>query len=64
MERLLSRLSNKKIGDVEALIRFHEILLFLSAYPQSARIRHSRVAAARSRHRVEALSAADWSSQR
>ncbi|HEV2828921.1 MAG TPA: hypothetical protein VGW76_15105 [Pyrinomonadaceae bacterium] len=39
VERLVTRLSGKKITDVEALIRFHEILLFLSAYPQSPRSR-------------------------
>ncbi|MGH9875075.1 MAG: hypothetical protein ACRD9S_21680 [Pyrinomonadaceae bacterium] len=39
LERILTRLSRQKITDVAALIRFHEILLFLSAYPQSARIR-------------------------
>jgi hypothetical protein len=39
IERILIRLSRQKTTDVAALIRFHEILLFLSAYPQSARIR-------------------------
>jgi hypothetical protein len=39
VERILTRLSGKKIADVNALIRFHEILLFLSTYPQSARLR-------------------------
>ena len=39
VERILTRLSFQKISDVETLIRFHEILLFLSAYPASARVR-------------------------
>ena len=39
VERILTRLSRQKLEDVEALIRFHEILLFLSAYPQGARVR-------------------------
>ena len=39
VERILTRLSRQKITDVAALIRFHEILLFLSAYPSSARVR-------------------------
>jgi hypothetical protein len=39
LERILIRISRQKITDVPALIRFHEILLFLSAYPQSARVR-------------------------
>ncbi|MGH9931508.1 MAG: hypothetical protein ACREA9_20055 [Pyrinomonadaceae bacterium] len=39
VERILRRLSRQKISDVESLIRFHEILLFLSAYAHSARIR-------------------------
>src|SRR5947207_15706822 len=41
-ERILSRVARRKITDTEntdKLIRLHEILLFLSAYPQSARIR-------------------------
>lgn len=39
LERILARLSRQEITEIEALIRFHEILLFLSAYPQSARAR-------------------------
>ena len=39
VERLLVRLSGQKLEDIEALIRFHEILLFLTAYPQRARVR-------------------------
>ena len=39
IERILSSISQRKIGQVETLIRFHEILLFLSAYPATARAR-------------------------
>jgi hypothetical protein len=60
VERILTRLSGKKIADVRALIRFHEILLFLSAYPQSARIRQLAEAQLRSfDKRVEALREAE-----
>jgi hypothetical protein len=60
IERILTRLSGKKTADVQALIRFHEILLFLSAYPQSARIRQLAEAQLRSfDKRVEALSEAE-----
>ncbi len=38
VERTLTRLSKLKIKDAESLVRFHEILLFLRAYPQSAQI--------------------------
>lgn len=48
VERVLVRLSRQRITDVEALIRFHEILLFLSAYPQSARLRQLAEAQLRS----------------
>ena len=34
--RLLKQLSHKKINDTDSLVRYHEILLFLRAYPQSA----------------------------
>jgi hypothetical protein len=39
LERILARISRRRITEVDDLIRFHEILLFLSAYPQSARLR-------------------------
>ena len=39
VERMLTRLARQEIADIEALIRFHEILLFLVAYPQSPRVR-------------------------
>jgi hypothetical protein len=38
-EKLLARLARIEITDAAALIRLHEILLFLSAYPQSPRVR-------------------------
>jgi len=39
LEQILSRISRVKINDAESLIRLHEILLFLSAYPTNARVR-------------------------
>jgi len=36
--RLLHQLSRKKINDTDSLVRYHEILLFLRAYPQSSAI--------------------------
>jgi hypothetical protein len=37
-EGILSRLARQKFGDAESLIRFHEILLFTRAYPQTSGI--------------------------
>src|SRR5687767_6724837 len=34
--RLLKSLSLAKLKDIDSLVRFHEILLFLRAYPQNA----------------------------
>src|ERR1043166_1500878 len=48
LERILIRVSRRKITEVADLIRFHEILLFLSAYPQSARVRQLAAAELRS----------------
>jgi len=60
IERILSRLSQKKIGEVETLIRFHELLLFLIAYPQGARVRQLAESQLRSfSKRVQALSDAE-----
>jgi hypothetical protein len=60
VERLLVRLSSQKLEDVEALIRFHEILLFLSAYPQGARVRQLAESQLRSfSKRLTALSDAE-----
>lgn len=36
LSQLLARLARKKLNDTDSLIRYHEILLFLAAYPQSA----------------------------
>lgn len=36
VERLLERLSRQKFNDTDSLFRYHEILLFLRAYPQNA----------------------------
>jgi hypothetical protein len=38
VQRILTQLARRKFRDAESLIRFHEILLFLRAYPQSARL--------------------------
>jgi hypothetical protein len=35
VEGILSQLARQKFNDAESLIRFHEILLFIRAYPQS-----------------------------
>jgi hypothetical protein len=40
-ERTLSRLAQRKFKDADSLIRFHETLLFMRAYPQGARILRS-----------------------
>lgn len=37
-ERLLGELRGARLSDVEALIRFHDTLLFLRAFPQSAKV--------------------------
>ena len=39
VERLLIKLSGRKIKDTEALVRYHELLLFVCAYPHSAVVR-------------------------
>jgi hypothetical protein len=36
--RLLDQLSRRKFNDTDSLVRYHEILLFLRAYPQNAAI--------------------------
>jgi len=38
IERLLAQLSLKKLNDTDLLVHYHEILLFLRAYPQTASI--------------------------
>jgi hypothetical protein len=41
IETTLRRLSRQRIDEPEALIRFHEVLLFLRAYPQTSQIVHA-----------------------
>jgi hypothetical protein len=36
LDQLLGRLARKKLNDADSLLRYHEILLFLRAYPQNA----------------------------
>ncbi|MBA2731526.1 MAG: hypothetical protein H0U54_01405, partial [Acidobacteria bacterium] len=36
--KILEQLEKRRITDADSLIRFHEILLFMRAYPQSARV--------------------------
>ena len=36
VQRLLDQLSRKSLDDIDSLVRYHEILLFLRAYPQNA----------------------------
>jgi len=38
VQHLLDQLSRRKISDTDSLVRYHEILLFLRAYPQNAAI--------------------------
>jgi hypothetical protein len=38
VERLVNQLARKDFNDTDSLLRFHEILLFLRAYPQNATI--------------------------
>ncbi|HSL55824.1 MAG TPA: hypothetical protein VK868_15575 [Pyrinomonadaceae bacterium] len=38
LERLLGQLSRKKFTDTDLLVRYHELLLFVRAYPHSASI--------------------------
>lgn len=40
LESVLTRLARQRFKEPEALIRFHELLLFVRAYPQSARVRN------------------------
>ncbi|MBA3513965.1 MAG: hypothetical protein H0T77_06290 [Pyrinomonadaceae bacterium] len=40
IESSLSRVARQKFNNAESLIRFHEILLFIRAYPQTAKILH------------------------
>ena len=38
IEQLLEQLAHRKLNDTDSLVRYHEILLFLRAYPQTAPI--------------------------
>jgi len=38
VERLLAQLSRKKLNDIDSLVRYHELLLFLRAYPHNSSI--------------------------
>ena len=38
IERLLEQIARKKFDDTDSLIQYHETLLFLRAYPQTASI--------------------------
>jgi hypothetical protein len=40
VEKLLASLKNAQFTDVEALIRFHDALLFIRAFPQSRKVVH------------------------
>ena len=60
VERLLDRLSRQKFNDTDSLFRYHEILLFLRAYPQNAAIVHATEKELRSfADRVRALEEQD-----
>lgn len=58
IQSLLQRLSKRRFADADSLIRYHEILLFLRAYPHSARILQlTKQQLASFRERVEKLEA-------
>ena len=60
VEQVLARIARQKINDAETLIRLHEILLFLCAYPQSAPVRQLAESLLKSfAKRVAALHEAD-----
>ena len=55
-EKILARIARHKIGDAESIVRFHELLLFVCAYPQSARVKQVTESLLKSFHkRVESL---------
>ncbi|HEX7629373.1 MAG TPA: hypothetical protein VF431_03435, partial [Candidatus Methylomirabilis sp.] len=55
-ERLLAGLERRRFPDPELLIRFHEALLFLRAFPASGRVaRQAEVLLSAFGERVEAL---------
>lgn len=56
LESVLSRLAQQRFKNAEALIRFHELLLFVRAYPQSAKLKQVAETLLKSfAKRVEAL---------
>jgi hypothetical protein len=58
LEQIVSRIGRAKINDAESLIRFHELLLFICAYPQSAHAKRLAESLLKSfTKRVEALRA-------
>jgi hypothetical protein len=60
VERILTRLARQKFKDVDSLIRYHELLLFLNAYPGNAHVRRLSESQLRSiSGRVEALREAE-----
>ncbi len=60
LESVLSRLARLRFKDAELLIRFHELLLFVRAYPQSAQLKTGAENLLRGfAKRVEALRADD-----
>lgn len=60
VERILTRLSRQKFKDIDSLIRYHELLLFLNAYPGNARVRRLSASQLRSfSARVDALREAE-----
>lgn len=60
VERILTRLTRQKFKDIDSLIRCHELLLFVDAYPGNARVRRLAESQLRSfSKRVEALQEAE-----
>ena len=60
LESTLIRLSRQRFNDAESLIRFHELLLFVRAYPESASVLRLAESTLKSfAKRVDALRSAD-----
>lgn len=60
VEKALVRLTRQKFDDIETLVRYHELLLFIRAYPHSSRIAAlADKALASFPQRVEALRASE-----
>ncbi len=56
LEAIIARLSRLDFEDAEALLRFHELLLFVRAYPQNVRLKRLAESVLKGfGHRVEAL---------